>query len=87
MDAVEKAGNRVFSGRSLHILLACSAAAVLSWRRMKTNYITITSLIVLATTVLSITVGWISYRDVEYIAAALFSIVAVIIIRQRRKKL
>lgn len=86
MDTVEKVGNRVFSSRSLHILLACSAAAVLGWRRMKTNYITITSLIVLATTVLSITVGWISYRDVEYIAAALFSIVAVIIIRQRRKK-
>ncbi|MFA5189884.1 MAG: hypothetical protein WA117_20500 [Verrucomicrobiia bacterium] len=53
---------------------------------MKTNYITIISLIVLATTVLSITQGWISYHDVEYIAAALFSIVAVIIIRQRRKK-
>jgi hypothetical protein len=53
---------------------------------MKTSYITIISLIVLATTVLCITLGWIEYPDVDYIAAALFSVVVVIIIRQRKKK-
>lgn len=77
---------RLLGPGGFHILLACSPAAVLGWRWMKTNYITIISLIVLATTVLSITQGWIGYPDVDYIAAALFSIVAVIIIRQRRKK-
>ncbi|MCX6901736.1 MAG: hypothetical protein NT105_23905 [Verrucomicrobia bacterium] len=53
---------------------------------MKTSYVTIISLIVLAATVLSITLEWIDYPDVDYIAAALFSVVVVIIIRQRRKK-
>jgi len=53
---------------------------------MKTSYITIIGLIVLATTVLSISQDWIDYPEVDYIAAALFSVVAVIIIRQRRKK-
>jgi len=53
---------------------------------MKTSYITIISLIVLATTVLSVSQEWVGYLDVEYIAAALFAVVAVIIIRQRRKK-
>ena len=52
---------------------------------MKTSYITIISLIVLATTVLSVTHGWIEYPWIDYIAAALFSVVAVIIIRQRKK--
>jgi len=53
---------------------------------MKTSYITIISLIVLATMVLSVDQGWIGDPEVDYIAAALFSVVAVIIIRQRRKK-
>ena len=53
---------------------------------MKTSYVTIISLIVLAATVLSITLEWIDYPEVDYIAAALFSVVVVIIIRQRRKK-
>ena len=69
-----------------HILLAWPPAAVLGSRRMKTSYITIIGLIVLAATVLSITLNWIDYPDVDYIAAALFSVVAVIIIRQRKKK-
>jgi len=53
---------------------------------MKTSYITIIGLIVLAATVLSVTLNWIDYPDVDYIAAALFSVVVVIIIRQRKKK-
>lgn len=68
------------------IFLACSPAVVLGCQRMKTSYVTIISLIVLAATVLSITLEWIDYPDVDYIAAALFSVVVVIIIRQRRKK-
>jgi len=53
---------------------------------MKTSYITIIGLIVLAATVLSIELRWIEFPDVDYIAAALFSIVVVIIVRQRKKK-
>lgn len=53
---------------------------------MKTSYITIVSLIVLATTVLSVSQEWVEYLEVEYIVAALFAVVAVIIIRQRKKK-
>ena len=52
---------------------------------MKTSYITIISLIVLASAVLGLTEQWIGFPEVDYIAAALFSVVAVIIIRQRNK--
>lgn len=53
---------------------------------MKTSYITIIGLIVLASTVLSFTLQWIDSPEIDYIAAALFAVVAVIIIRQSKKK-
>ena len=56
---------------------------------MKTSYITILVLIVLATTVLCYMEGWVhptkGAHQLSYIAAALFAVVAVVIIRQRRK--
>ncbi len=57
---------------------------------MKTSYIAILALIVLAATVLSYLEQWIHFTEdpyeVAYIAAALFAVTAVIIIRQRKKQ-
>ena len=57
---------------------------------MKTSYIAILALIVLAATVLSYLEQWIRFTEdpyeVAYIAAALFAVTAVIIIRQRKKQ-
>ena len=57
---------------------------------MKTSYITILVLIVLATTVLCYMEGWVhptkGAHQLSYIAAALFAIMAVVIIRKRKKQ-
>ena len=53
---------------------------------MKVSYITLLGLIVLASAILALVEKWIEYTDLDYIAAALFAIQTVIIIRQRRKK-
>ena len=58
---------------------------------MKTSYIAILALIVLAATVLSYLEQWIRFTEepyeVAYIAAALFAIMAIVVIRQRKKQL
>ncbi len=53
---------------------------------MKVSYITLLGIIVLAVTILALVQKWIEYADLDYIAAGLFAIQAVVIIRQRRKK-
>jgi hypothetical protein len=57
---------------------------------MKTGYITILVLIVLAATVLSYMQGWVhptgGAHQLSYIAAALFTVMAVVIIRKRKKQ-
>ena len=58
-------------------------------KKMKTGYIAILVLIVLATTVLCNMHGWVhptkGAHQLSYIAAALFVIMAVVIIRKRKK--
>lgn len=53
---------------------------------MKVSYISLLGLIVLAATVLALVQKWIEYSDLDYIAAALFAVQTVVIIRRRRNK-
>ncbi len=59
-------------------------------KETKTSYITILVLIVLATAVLGYMHGWVhptkGAHQLSYIAAALFTVMAVVIIRKRKKQ-
>lgn len=59
---------------------------MVNYERMKVSYITLLGIIVLAVTILSLVHKWIEYSDLDYIAAVLFIVQTLVIVRQRKKK-